>query len=97
MDATPEHFVEAFFKFVDTNRDGRISYSELIEALSFDFDRDFIFSEGEEDLVRGRDLLHKYFAAVDVDRDQMLSKAEVLQWFASQKASLPPAQAELIR
>src|SRR4051812_42299290 len=97
MNAT-ELSLDAFFRFVDTDQDGSISYPELVEALSFDYEKDFGFSDDEKDIIRGRDLLLQYFTKVDVNRDGLLSKGEVSRWFAtSQNASAPPAQLELTR
>lgn len=69
--------ITLFFLFVDSDKDGFITVSEIREACAVDINNDGVISEEEKDA--GADpWLTQYLSQQDLDADQKISLHELL-------------------
>jgi len=66
-----------FFLYVDQNRDGYITVSEIREACAVDINNDGIITEAEKDRS-SRVWIQTYFAQQDLNKDMKISLHELL-------------------
>lgn len=68
-----------FFNFADKDKDGSISKSEIEEAMAVDVNKDGIVSNDER-ISGGIQWFQSNFSLQDINNDQVLTLAELLQY-----------------
>jgi len=74
--------ITSFFNYVDTNKDGFITTTEINEAMGVDYDGNGHIDEWEK-VKAGKEWLDTYFAGQNANSDHRISLAELLQWNAN--------------
>ena len=71
--------ITAFFNYVDEDKDGYVSVSEIQDAMAVDLNQDGTITQDEK-VTAGQEWLNTNFALQDLDKDSQISLAELLQF-----------------
>lgn len=81
--------ISEFFNYVDTDKDGSISKSDIESAMSIDLNKDGVISNDER-LSAGVQWFQNNFNLQDLNRNQVLSLTELLKFNDTYKSVLKP-------
>ena len=71
--------ITAFFNFVDKDKDGFVTKTEIEEAMAVDLNNDNTISENEK-VIAGQQWLNTNFSLQDLDKDSKLTLQELLSF-----------------